>query len=262
MPNPDNTPPSQFIHFSRFLFLQRLTSCCRLVFDSNYFLNSSVHLIQKYIALLDDKECVPKQIIFEFLLKWAKNQCDNNQIPETSPNMVSVLSKNWFTPLPYYIARFSTLDIIELVRERHLLEDSELIEIIIRKMSFSSSLDANPIKVYPSCYYAVKESNFQIEPLDNFCPQIYVVGFSMDSAFSGLATITVERDAATVFKYEKRVDQLKEHVPEIGVYRTYLYVLALNDENSSRIEIKWDPLTDRIVVTSSDLCNISQILYM
>ncbi|XP_065322623.1 BTB/POZ domain-containing protein 6-A-like [Gordionus sp. m RMFG-2023] len=103
------------------------------VFISKSFLDSSVDLIRKFITSLPNSKSSTKQMT-QFLIKWAKIECDKCQIPDNSNNIMQKLKDNKLDFISY-ILDFCSEDIISVVRERKLLEDTEMLEIIIKNIN-------------------------------------------------------------------------------------------------------------------------------
>ncbi|XP_065322624.1 BTB/POZ domain-containing protein 6-like [Gordionus sp. m RMFG-2023] len=103
------------------------------VFLSKSFLNASVDLIRKFITSLPDRNSSTKQMT-QFLIRWARNECDKCQISDNSNNIIQKLKDNKFDFFSY-ILDFNSEDVISVVRERKLMEDTEILEIAIRNIN-------------------------------------------------------------------------------------------------------------------------------
>ncbi|XP_065322727.1 uncharacterized protein LOC135929914 [Gordionus sp. m RMFG-2023] len=110
--------------FSYFSILLRNES---FVFDSDAFLNAPIHIIKKFIESLPNGRSTSNLYISEFLIKFAKNKCCKCQIPDDSKNDLCKLSHKK-SPL----LEFDLVDMIQLVRRQTLLEDTEILNIVLK----------------------------------------------------------------------------------------------------------------------------------
>ncbi|XP_065322630.1 BTB/POZ domain-containing protein 6-like [Gordionus sp. m RMFG-2023] len=101
----------------------------KFVFDSDGFLNSPIPLIKNFITLVANSKMKLKEIS-EFLIKWAKNECCKRQISNDSKNVLCILSDS---PFISYIMDSDLVDMIDIVREHNLLDDTEILKILIEK---------------------------------------------------------------------------------------------------------------------------------
>ncbi|CAK9303456.1 unnamed protein product [Gordionus sp. m RMFG-2023] len=69
----------------------------------------------------------------EFFIKWVKNECRKCQIPDDSKNVLCKLSdKN--SDFISSILDYDRVDVIQLVRKHKLLEDTEILDILLKKI--------------------------------------------------------------------------------------------------------------------------------
>ncbi|XP_065323128.1 uncharacterized protein LOC135930255 [Gordionus sp. m RMFG-2023] len=238
--------------------LEGMQFITRSALASEMFMKAPFELINDFISYINANNLEPKALIFEFLLKWGKKECEKEGILATNENIMSVIKKNKFEPMSY-LDNFTVTDIINIIRKRNVLCESQITDLVLKRLGACDLNDNISRQTLKSLYsMTISPGSNTTLQAHELCPQLFIVGFTLTSYDNGFTTIKIKENDNCILAYKvSHVSKSQIWVPDIAFYPSYTCDIAVND--ISQVSLQWSE--SKITVKASNTSRIRVIYY-